>query len=194
MQTSEITDAISSAIAMAQAEMNPAPKDSMNPHFKSRYADLASCKEAAKPALAKHGLAVIQTIKTDFDQQAVGVVTRMTHKSGQWYEDVTWCKPRDLGPQSVGAAATYLRRYGFSAITGLVSEEDDDGNNAQGVQQKPQQTKTQAGVYNGSTDQKKIITDTLTKAKIPENQWDSVFERMLGRPSTYLNELLKEYR
>jgi hypothetical protein len=198
LTSSEQTNEISAALASAQAEMQPAPKDSVNPHFKSRYADLASCREAAKPHLAKHGLGVIQTIHTDLERDAVGVTTRLTHKSGQWYEAVTWCKPRDLSPQQVGSAATYLRRYGFSAITGLVSEEDDDGNSSQGYQPKakPAQSapaKSQPGIYDGSPDQQKKILEILAKNGVPQEDYDYIHDRMLGKPSTHLAVILKEY-
>jgi len=198
MKTSDITVDISTALSGAQGDMNPAPKDSTNPHFKSRYADLASCKEAAKPALAKHGLAVVQTISTNFDQKAVGVFTRLTHKSGQWYEGETWCQPRDLTPQSIGAAATYLRRYGFSAIIGLVTEEDDDGNHAQGIPSKPRPSKeepkqTAAGVFTGSDEQLTKIVEILNKNLIPESDFEIIFARMQGKPSTYIFQIVKEY-
>ena len=48
------------ALAAAQADMGPALKDSTNPAFKSKYADLASVMTACLPALNAHGIAVIQ--------------------------------------------------------------------------------------------------------------------------------------
>lgn len=129
MQTSQLTEAIDAALAEAQGELNPAPKASINPHYKSKFADLATCVEVSRPILAKYGLSITQSVIVNLEQNAAGVGTRLSHKSGQWYYHESWCRPaKGLDPQSVGAAATYLRRYSYSAVIGLVTEEDDDGN------------------------------------------------------------------
>lgn len=132
MKTSMETNEISAALAKAQGEMEVAPKDSVNPHFKSSYANLAACVRAARPALAKHGLCVIQSIEINETAKMIGVLTRVSHASGQFFEADTWCQPRSLAPQDIGSCATYLKRYGFSAMVGLITEEDDDGEAAQG--------------------------------------------------------------
>lgn len=131
MQTSQSTELIDAALAEAQSELNPAPKASINPHYKSKFADLATCVEVSRPILAKNGLSVTQSVLANFEQNAVGIGTRLSHKSGQWYYHESWCRPaKGLDPQSVGAAATYLRRYSYAAVIGLVTEEDDDGHAA----------------------------------------------------------------
>ena len=137
MRTSELTNEISAALSKAQGEMEVAPKDSVNPHFKSSYANLAACVRAARPALAKHGLCVIQSIEFNESSKIVGVLTRLSHQSGQYFEADTWCQPRSLAPQDIGSCATYLKRYGFSAMVGLITEEDDDGNAASGHTAQP---------------------------------------------------------
>jgi hypothetical protein len=134
MYGSESRELLYTAMAKAQGELSPAPKSSINPHFKSRYADLATCMEAARPVLAKYDLFVSQAISTSIETQTVAVTTTIGHKSGQWMASTVECKPaRGLLPQEVGTAATYLRRYAFSAMIGLITEEDDDGNKAQGL-------------------------------------------------------------
>ena len=140
MRTSELTNEISAALSKAQGEMEVAPKDSINPHFNSHFANLASCITAARPALAKNGLCVIQSVELNETIKMVGVVTRLSHQSGQYFEADTWCQPRSLAPQDIGSCATYLKRYSFSAMVGLISEEDDDGNAASGkvAQSTPQ--------------------------------------------------------
>jgi hypothetical protein len=42
---------IATALVKAQKAFNPALKQSVNPHFKSRYVDLAGCVEAVIDAL-----------------------------------------------------------------------------------------------------------------------------------------------
>ena len=61
------------ALSQAQAEITGARKGSTNPFFKSAYADLASCWDAAREALSKHKLAVIQTLDNDGDKVRVNI-------------------------------------------------------------------------------------------------------------------------
>jgi ERF superfamily len=124
MKTSETISAIATAFATAQAELKNAPFDRENPHYKSRYATLASVRDTVAPVLSKQGLAVIQT--TDIVDGTWCVLTRLMHKSGEWIESVY---PFNLDkPQAMGSALTYARRYALSSICGIASEEDDDGN------------------------------------------------------------------
>lgn len=128
MKTSEQTNDIFAAIAVAQGKMQPAVKDSINPHYGSRYADLVSVVEVGRENLAAAGLAVIQEPLTDIAQGYVGVRTRITHKSGQWVElEPLWAKARSLGAQDIGSAVTYLRRYTHAPAVGITTDDDDDG-------------------------------------------------------------------
>lgn len=148
MRTSEQINEIAAALAKAQGEMAPAVKDSTNPAFRSKYADLAANVEAARKPLAQNGLAVLQeaTLRSTEDgaQRAVAVLTRIVHSSGQWIEfdplSVPCAKPDAHG---VDSATTYARRYALGAALGLVAE-DDDGNAA--VQQQPARESKPAGV------------------------------------------------
>ena len=57
---SETIGALAAALSKAQADITGALKDSSNPFFKSKYADLNSIREAALPVLNSHGITVIQ--------------------------------------------------------------------------------------------------------------------------------------
>lgn len=129
MTTSENINEIAGALAKAQAEMGGAVKDSANPFFKSKYADLASVRDACLPALTKHGIAVIQSPSAEGAK--VSVVTLLAHSSGQWFRGEASCIAKDDSPQSVGSATTYLRRYALQSFAG-VAPEDDDAEAAQG--------------------------------------------------------------
>ena len=61
MNQSESIAALAAALSKAQASITGALKDSANPFFKSKYADLASCWDACRKPLTDNGLAVIQT-------------------------------------------------------------------------------------------------------------------------------------
>lgn len=129
---------LAKALAAAQAELEPAKKEAVNPHFKSRYADLAACWDAVRAPLARHGLAVSQLPSLDGD--VVRLTTMLLHTSGEFIGSDAAVRIARHDAPSVGSALTYLRRYALSAIVGL-STEDDDGAGAmvpQTQQQRPQ--------------------------------------------------------
>ena len=61
MDRSEQIKELATALATAQGEMGSAIKDSDNPFFKSKYADLASVWDACRDPLSKNGFSVVQT-------------------------------------------------------------------------------------------------------------------------------------
>lgn len=146
MTTSEQINDIAAALAKAQGEMGGAVKDSANPFFRSKYADLASVWEACRGPLSKHGLSVVQFPKTEYSGSPepyewtskmgekrygvrvvciVSVLTRLAHLSGQWMEDSVSTMLPTGDPQSVGSAITYLRRYALQSVAGVAPEDDD---------------------------------------------------------------------
>lgn len=122
--------ALAKALAAAQAELEPAAKNAENPHLRNRYADIAAVFEAIRKILPKHGLAVSQMILPT--EGKAHVRTLLMHESGEWIAGECLLPPdRAGGPQGMGSAITYARRYSLSALLGVVSEEDDDGEQAQ---------------------------------------------------------------
>lgn len=127
---SEELDKLFEALAKAQMEMEIASTASVNPFFKSRYADLASIVKASRPFLAKNALAVIQRTITEENDQ-IFLYTRLCHASGQWIESNMQVKPVKNDIQGLGSYITYLRRYMYASLTGVVTgDEDDDGESA----------------------------------------------------------------
>lgn len=136
MQKSSALDALGPAMAKAQGQIKPAIRDSANPFFKSKYADLAAVAEACREALAANELCVIQGPETESDESGDIVVlhTMLLHSSGQWVESTLKMRPVKADPQGMGSCITYARRYAFAAMCG-VAPEDDDGNAASGREQ-----------------------------------------------------------
>jgi hypothetical protein len=126
IQSSADIAELAKALTAAQRNLGAAKKDSTNPHFRSKYADFAAVVEASRPALTANGLAVVQGAAGD--GPVVTITTRLLHNSGQWIESSLSMRAKDDSPQAIGSAITYGRRYGWSSIIGLASEEDDDGN------------------------------------------------------------------
>jgi hypothetical protein len=130
MRTSETLSDLAAALATAQGEMSNAVLNKTNPHFRSKYADLAAVREATIPVLSKHGLSLVQM--TGFDAEGTFLLTtRLLHASGQWMESVYPLPMMPDKPQVMGSAQTYARRYAWTGMCGIASEEDDDGNHAQ---------------------------------------------------------------
>jgi hypothetical protein len=127
MQSDQINE-LASALSKAQSEINPAIKDSTNPFFKSKYADLSSVWNACKDPLTKNGLAILQTM--DIQNGQTVLVTTLAHSSGQWMKSFLPVINEKNNAQGLGSALTYNRRYALSAIVGIICDEDDDAEGA----------------------------------------------------------------
>lgn len=130
MQSDSI-GALAAALSKAQADITGALKDSSNPFFKSKYADLASCWDACRKQLAANNLAVIQTVYVHWDKDESVLITTLAHSSGEWIRSELPIRAKDASPQAQGSAITYARRYALAAIVGL-AQIDDDAEAAQG--------------------------------------------------------------
>lgn len=116
------------AFAKAQAKIGVAIKDSTNPHFRSKYADLSSVVAAIKPALAEYGLGFYQRF-TPADG-GVCIETVIIHESGQELATGPLFVPASKADaQGYGSAITYARRYSLQTALGVPAD-DDDGNAA----------------------------------------------------------------
>lgn len=133
MNMSDQIDKIAEALSKAQGMMKPAIYDNTNPHFRARYATLTAVMEAARPALSQNGIALLQSTTVETEPvMRVGVTTMLMHASGQWIRGTLHLKPVNDTPQAVGSALTYARRYSLSALVGIVADEDDDAEKANG--------------------------------------------------------------
>lgn len=187
MQTSEQINELAAALALAQAEICGAKKDSANPFFKSKYADLASVTEACKEPLTKNGLSVVQVLLNEDNK--VGCETQLNHKSGQWIRGKFLLTPTKGDPQAAGSAVTYARRYALAAMVGVV-QEDDDANKASAKTAQP--LKTENGKYIASQSQKESFMEFFDKHGIPEESWKNIHAKMLGQPMYNLKNTIVE--
>jgi len=114
------------AFIKAQQEMGSALKDSANPFFKNKYANLTSVLAACLPALNKHGIGVMQPIVQIEGKHFVKTI--LLHESGESMDSLTeiiFNKQNDA--QAQGSGITYARRYGLQSLVSIGAE-DDDGN------------------------------------------------------------------
>lgn len=130
-----MTAKIYAAFVAAQKGFAPALKSSSNPHFKSKYADLAACVEAVLDALHANDIALMQP--TYEDATGVTVSTMFIHSSGESMDGGKLHVPAaKQDPQGYGSALTYARRYSLMAACGIAPE-DDDGNAASPQKSSP---------------------------------------------------------
>lgn len=155
MRKSETIIELSKAFAKMQKELEQPFKNANNPFFKSKYVPLENVVDSITRASSKHGLSFTQFPSSD-ENGNVTVGTMVMHESGEWIEyDPICLKPVKNDPQAVGSAITYAKRYALSAIFGITSDNDDDGNEAM-----------QLGKAASKTIQKKQVP--TTNYKIPK--------------------------
>lgn len=164
---------IATALVKAQKAFGPALKTSTNPHFKSKYADLAACVEAVIDALNDNGIALIQQSHDCAD--GVIIETLFIHESGETLSGGKLHVPASKqDPQGYGSAMTYARRYALQAACGIAPE-DDDGNRAaqapKATQKPSRPVRTQAEVESlvKAATSPELLT-TVWKALLPEER------------------------
>jgi hypothetical protein len=160
MQKSETIGELAKALAVAQGEIQNAKKDSENPFFKSKYADLAAVRDACQGPFSKNGLAVIQTPKSVITEDAtiIGLETLLCHSSGEWVSEELSAVPVKTDPQGIGSCITYLRRYALASFAGVAAE-DDDGNEASHPAQQPARQAKPTQKSAEITELKKAVVD-----------------------------------
>lgn len=130
MKTSESIAEINKALVGFHNDIKQPLKDKANPFFKSKYVPLENIAEVIDEVAPKHGLAYLQEAFTT-DTGQTGVVTRLVHESGEFYETEPLILNADKNnAQGQGSVITYARRYQLASIFGITSDEDDDGNKA----------------------------------------------------------------
>lgn len=136
MRASDTISALATALALFQSTISNPTRNrevtvrSDKGNYKFEYATFDAILNLVRPALSKHELAFVQGIDT-IDGKPF-VVTRLTHSSGEWLEAATLIVAAGTGPQAFGSAISYAKRYALTSMLGIASEEDDDGNAAEG--------------------------------------------------------------
>lgn len=206
---------LAKALAKVQSEMGAVAKGSDNPYFKSKYADLAACWGAVAPLLTKNGLSVVQTcdepepeppvVTTVSDEMgrehqevedraAVIIETILMHQSGQWIAGRLKMTPAKNTPQGIGSCITYARRYALMAITGLVADEDDDGNMASAPEKNTKRQKRQPQKGNTIVDRAKAVYMRATENGMKKEEIMATFEELTGKkdPKDFTEDEMKK--
>lgn len=164
MNKSESITKINKALVEFHKQVKQPMKDAKNPFFKSKYVPLENVVEAIDEVAPSLGLSFTQWASNDANGR-VGVSTMLLHESGEYIEyDPVYMKADKETAQGAGALISYLKRYSLSAVFGITSDQDDDGNHASGVNNKPQQTQTKQKsqpVQKATKEQKEELTRAI---------------------------------
>lgn len=129
MKKSDSISELAKAFSKTQQEMKQPLKDASNPYFGSTYVPLENIAQSITDVAAKNGLSYSQ--EPTVVDGVVSVATLIMHSSGEWIEyEPLRLKPDKNNIQGCGSAITYAKRYALSAIFGVTSDKDDDGNGA----------------------------------------------------------------
>jgi hypothetical protein len=122
---------IAPALRRAKINMGKLTRNASNPHFRSRYADLAQVLRVTDGPLEDEGLLTMTVPGNHGDKIAVELV--IIHvDSGEWMRGKVAVAPaKDCDPQAAVSVVTYLRRCITQSVFGLAPE-DDDGNASSG--------------------------------------------------------------
>ncbi len=184
-QSPEI-DKLTDALVQSQLALEPVKKDCVNPFFHSKYADLASVWKALTPFLL-NGIAITQS-PVDSPDGYIVLDTQLTHTSGQWMRSRLKMRLGKDDPQGAGSALTYARRYALGCMTGLVTEEDDDGNTASKPATKVSQIDAAAPRGGQRSQVRELLPKTEpelanhVKSCAPVAKWVVPFGKMKGQP------------
>ena len=156
MKKSENISELSKALSKFQQEVKQPLKDKDNPFFRSKYVPLENVVEAITNTAPKHGLSFTQWALND-DSGRVGVATLLLHESGEYIEfDPVFMNADKNTAQGAGSLMTYLKRYSLSAVFGITSDEDDDGNSASQNNKQNSQQSNQPQTNNKMASEKQL--------------------------------------
>jgi hypothetical protein len=182
MKTSESIKQIAPKLLNAQEEIKSISKDAKNPFYNSKYVTLDNILDVVRPIYNKNGITILQDISENHGQTTIA--TMLLHESGEWIQQEGMTLPLEKNtPQGAGSASTYGRRYTLSAMLGLSTDEDDDGNAGENENPKNDIKKEFSGIilesgqeipkeyWSLSLEEKKQVMPKGHKAEKIENKW-----------------------
>ena len=119
---SDNLDKLAKAFSGMQGEYESVIANRVNPHFKSRYADLDAAIKSVRPLLKKYEFSLFQEIE-EYDETKY-LRTKLLHSSGQFissFHSLTQDRP---GLQGYGAGLSYHKRYSTCTLLGITTDND----------------------------------------------------------------------
>ena len=153
---------IAPALLKAQRKIGAAKKETANPFFRSKYADLGSVMEACKEALNDEGIVVLQPVSSDNTGHYVETI--LLHESGESLTSKMRLELSKTDMQQLGSAISYARRYGLQSMMFIPAEDND----AEGTMNRTKPVSATPAVKVATVQQTDVSTtaptETTTKA------------------------------
>lgn len=131
------------ALFLVQTDAPIVSKNAVNPHFKSKYADLPGIWSVIKDIICANKLLVNHTLEEN-EEGVPFIKTKITFiPTGEAIQSLTRINLKANTAQEYGSYITYMRRYAISSMLGIITDDDDDGNAAT-VAQKTNNEKSKA--------------------------------------------------
>lgn len=121
------------AFALAKAQMEFPPIFKTSKAYNYSYTPLGDIYDLTRSTLIKNDLCIVQN-NIILPSEKAALCSTLIHKSGEFIRSIA---PKDFGQfiptakqqimQVWGSTDTYMRRYEYGVLLGLVSEEDTDG-------------------------------------------------------------------
>jgi len=116
------------ALIASQQEFGKVNKGSVNPAFKSKYADLSDVASVVIPTLSENGVAVLHYTTTVGDMKCMRTEFYHADSGTKVWCDIELIVDKN-NMQGMKSATTYAKRIGLESLSGIAPE-DDDGNAA----------------------------------------------------------------
>lgn len=163
--------AISTALLEFQGAVDGVKRDSNNPFFNSKYADLEKVVDTARPHLQAVGIAFLQSPGAIKDN-CLSMTTMLVHaESGEWMQGTGEIPLGKKDPQGAGSAQTYAQRYHLMAMLGLPPTDDDGEGAMERTPPKPVSRATAKPVGENKTFA--AFGASITSAKTPDDLKDA---------------------
>lgn len=107
-------------------------KDAKNPFFKSNYVSLDSIVEKLTPILDTLELVIVHRTE---NKEIITMVVDADSESSEMVES-RFPLIESNDPQKLGSCITYAKRYNLGQIFNIITDRDDDGNEASGKEVK----------------------------------------------------------
>lgn len=113
------------ALAQFNKQVKSITKESNNPFFKSKFADLTTIQQTIKEPLSANKLLITQANIWDLGQMFVQ--TKVWHiETGEFLQSVFPVIVNKQSAQDYGSAVSYAKRYSLSGLLNLVIQDEDD--------------------------------------------------------------------
>lgn len=186
MNKSESIAKIAPALVKSWGELE-SPKHNMSVKVQTKkggsytfdYTDLKGIFDEAKRVFKENGISIIQNSYTEDTEKGllISVETMLLHSSGEWIKSNPLQMPASQNMQDMGGQVTYMKRYSLSAMLGIATEKDDDGNGALGNDYKLSQKK--------ATNKQLDFVQKLLKGKVTqEHPYEALYAGIKKRMNT----------